>query len=207
MDNHFKPDSKSDNSQEDIEFLRIELAEKARLALEKYEGEIKKFSLMVCSPRDGFVESDFDVHRVRYEEKYDNEFKTDGVPRNDRYYKEGSGYLMDIPNNIVTFCAYLGRTLHTTDRLGNSIYFTLAGEKGKKFSDELINSVGSLMKTLVSYEKSGNDVKNIIKETLPVLEMLRELGQKFSGSKRNFVESLIEEYKKELDSLDSRASN
>lgn len=205
MENNFKPDSKTDNLEKDIKSLRLELMEKGKHALEKYGNEIKNFSLMACSPRDGFVESDFNVRRVRYEEKYDSEFKTEGVPRNDRYYKEGSGYILDIPNNIVTFCAYLGRTLHTTDRLGNSIYFTLVGEKGKKFADELIDSLGSVMKTLTPYEKNDSDVENIIRESLPVLEMLQGLGQRFPGKNRDFIESLIKDYKKQLSVLDSRA--
>jgi len=210
MDNNFKSDNKIGNPEKNIESLRLELAEKVRLSLEKYKDEIEDFSLLTTSKKaNGGFPTNEQLPPVQYSSSYASDYEFHGLPRERGYLQEGkSGYVLDTKNSFYTFVGPLGRALHTPDRPGNGLFITLKGEKGKKLSDELVGSIKELLDTLVPYEegKKSEDMKNIIKEALPVLEAFEGLGRRFPGNGRISVASMIEEYKEVLEELDSRVS-
>jgi hypothetical protein len=207
MDKNFKPENKTGNPATDIESLRLELAEKVKINLEKHKKEIKDFSLMTTSKKaNGGFPTNENLPPVQYSSSYDSEYEFYGLPRERGYLQERkSGYVMDTKNNLYTFVGPLGRALHTPDRPGNGLFITLKGEQGKRLPDELVDSIKNLVDTLVPYEEGDKyeDMKNILKEALPVLEAFGNISQQFPSNGKISVRSLIEECKEMLIDLDT----
>jgi len=208
-------ETKTENKKEtDIEKLRQGLAEEVKINLEKYMDEIKDFSLMTTSKKaNGDFATNDKLRPVEYSPNYDSSYEFNGLPRYRNYSQERqSGYVVDKVSNLYTFVASLGRALHTPDRPGNSITVTLKGEKGKQLSAELVNSIKKLMDTIIPYDndkRCGNetlneDLKNILKEGLPVLEAFEDISKKFPANGMISVQGVIKEYKEMLSEYEQK---
>jgi hypothetical protein len=188
----------------DIEENRERLAEIVKLNLEKYRDEIKDFSLRTTSLKlNGHQSTNNELPPVSYDSRYDSNYIFHNLPRGSNYLREKTpGYVMRL-NRYVTFVAPLGRALHTPDRPGNIIDITLLAQQGKNFSSELIDSIENLVETIIPYYNKGtshaeinDDLKNILKEGLPVLEAFEGISKKFPNKRGNIsVKFLIDEYK------------
>jgi hypothetical protein len=187
---------------ENIEKKREELAQIVKLNLEKYNSEIKDFSLLTTSREaNGGFPTNPKLPPVDYSSNYDSWYEFTNLPRVRNYFQEGkSGYVVDVVNNWYTFVGSLGRALHTPDRPGNSLVITLRGEKGKKLSPELVDSLKNLIMTIVPYQEADkdSDLKNILTESIPVLEAFEELEKKFPSIGKISIAGLIKEYKEML---------
>jgi hypothetical protein len=192
-------------SDENAENKREDLVKLVKENLEKYQDEIKDFSLFTTSKKanGGFSTND-KLPPVQYSSSYDSWYKVEGLPRERDYFRGAkSGYIADIVNNFYTFVAPLGRALHTPDRPGNMIAITLRGEKGKQFTAELVDSVKNLVDTVKPFNErdKNEDLRNILTEAIPVLEAFEDLSKKFPSKGMISVTELIAEYKEMLTEL------
>jgi hypothetical protein len=193
------------SNEKNIEQIRKELAQVVKTNLEKFQSEIKGFSLLTTSKQvNGSFATNDKLSPVSYSSSYDSEYEFVGLPRERNYMQERkSGYLADTRNNFYTFVGPLGRALHTPDRPGNVLAITLQGEKGGRISQELVNSIKNLVDTVKPYEEGDTyeDLKNILVEAIPILEAFEDLSKKFPSNGKMSVTGLITEYKEMLENL------
>jgi len=195
----FIPNELNKNSlEESLDSKRIQYAEKVKLELEKHKDEIKDFSIFTSSLNANGFSNTGTLEAVEYRHDYEEKFEVYKVPKESNYFQEGkAGYVLYIPANWYTFVGPLGRTLHTPDRSGNLIGINIRGEKGKRLSKDIVDSVTKLLDTLVVYDRGEIqvDLKNISKQGLQVLKAFEGISEKFPSNGQISVKSMIEEYK------------
>lgn len=200
MDSNFKPDNSADNYERNIESLRFELAEKVRLNLEKYKDEIKDFSIFTATAKNGNgFNQTRDLAFAKYREGYENDYEVIGVKENAYSTStiEEPTYIYHKPMNWGSFYAPLGSALHTPDRAGNMIGISMKGEKGKRFSQELIDSILDLLKTI----KQSRNLKEIAIEAIPVFKAFKETADRFQDPGSSLTaQRMIDEYQEIIDS-------
>lgn len=204
--------------QTDIEKLRLELCEKAKQILADCSNEIEIFNLMTTSRETNGSCSTYDMGMVQYNRNHNNDYETFNVDTDGErspYHK--NGYVYNTRTNIITLSGYLGRALHTPDRPGNGFDITILFKKSALNARVVIKSVMDVLNTLkpynTNYRETGitevydrrelekQDIKNIAKEGLPILEAFRdiasrEISPKFEINRGNIsMDRLIEEYK------------
>ncbi len=192
---------------EDTEVLRQKYAEEIRLDLQKYKEQIIQFNLLTVSPKlNAFWDTNEGIKPVIYDSRYDKDFEFYGLERGG-VNEEKTGYILDKPANKISFQGYLGRSLKSSKdrRDGNGLYFTIKFNKDFD-SKDLIQKLAKLMDTIVAYRGNDNsaertpeqDIKNIAKEGITVLEAFQEISEKFPSTGHISVKSIIEEYKEIL---------
>ena len=201
MENNFKLDNKNSNPENNIESLRRELSEKVKLNLEKYKDEIKDFSIFTASAKNGNgFHNTKELAFAKYNEDYDADYEVRGTPKKKAHSLgniEDPTYIYHKPMNWGSFYAPLGSSLHTPDRAGNMIGISMKGEKGKRFNQELVESMFDLIKTV----KQSRNLKEIATEAIPVFEALKETADRFQDpSSLLTAQKMIDEYKEIIDS-------
>lgn len=196
----FNPDKKSNLPS--VEELRMQYTEKVKQALEKYKDEIKDLAIFTSSAKNGngFNQTK-DLSFVKYKEEHDSDYEVKGTPK-DMAHSIGNieepTYIYHNKMNWGSFYAPLGSCLHTPDRTGNMIGVSIKGEKGKRFNQELTNSIFDLIKTI----KQSKNLKEIAKEALPVFKAFKEISETFQTTSGNHftAQQMIEEFEEILKS-------
>lgn len=188
----------NENDSGDIEILREKLAEKVRSNLEKYKEEIEHLSIFTASAKNGNgFHKTGDIPFAQYKDGYDSDFEVKGVPKengtiSDINYIGEPAYVYHKPMNWGSFYAPIGKCLHTPDRPGNMIAISMKGIKGKIFSQELVDSIFDLIKTI----KKSDDLKEIATEAIPIFEAFKETADRFQDPKSPLTaQKMIDEYK------------
>lgn len=202
--------------QTDIEKLRLELCEKAKQTLADYSNEIEIFDLMTTSRYTNGSCSTYEIRMEQYARDHKNDYETFNVnidSERSPYHK--NGYVYNTRANVITLTGYLGRALHTPERPGNGFYITILFKKGAPNARMVIKSVMDVLNTLkpydtdpkemgitgvdACYELKMQDIKNIAKEGLPILEAFKDTASRFERDRGNIsMDRLIEEYKEIL---------
>lgn len=193
---------------ETLEEKRSKLVEQVKGDLETYKDQVTQFNLLTASKKaGGFWDTNNGIKMVQYDERYKNEFELHNVQHNHELLTQ-TGYVYDKVSKKVTFTGYLGRTFHTNLRDGNGLFITL--KFNKEFNPEnIIKNISNLLDTLIAYrgnDKNPNrtiqqDLVDIAKEGIQVLEAFTEIAEKFPADGHISVKGMIEEYKEIIDSL------
>lgn len=206
---HRSPSSNEGGSG-DIETLRQKLALEVKANLEKYQDQITNFNLGTVTNYKGEMFDLNNLEPIKYDSRYKEYFETYNFDEHlGKIKRKENGYIQAKLTHWITFEAYLGSDFRIGDtRNGNKFIITIAFDKNGNVENEkeVINSIMKLLETISPYEtanyktieegeaKKKENMKNIAKEGLPVLEAFKEIGQKYESGRGIRMEDVIKEY-------------
>lgn len=195
---------------------RLELCKKMEQTLSEYASDLERFSLSTASKkRNGFGSTGPVMKNNEYDSdpRYKAGYELHNVDLTKERKPNGkNGYVYFKPGNYVTFTGYLGRCLHTPDRPVNGFYVSVKFKKDAAHTQAIISSIKDTFDTLEPYDSEGQDIsldeqrllikqdlRNIAKEGLPILEAFKDTAERFKTGGDISINDLIQEYKEILE--------